>query len=515
MAASIISGARRLTVSELKDNAARAATGFASLGVAAGDCVALLLRNDFAFIEASEACGLLGAYTVLINWHFTVDEARYILSDSGAKVLVTHADLVETARAAAGPGVFIIAVEAPPEIVEAFSIVNSSLPSAVASWQSWRDSFEPYAGPPVAAPGPIYYTSGTTGRPKGVKRLVKEPAQMQALLRLTSRMFGMEDAIFSASGERIVTVISGPMYHGGPNAAARLALVAGATVILMPRFDAETLLALIERERVTHLYMVPTMFVRLLRLPADVRRSYDLSSLRWVIHTAAPCPQHVKRDMIEWWGPIINEYYAATETCPSAFISSSDWLKKPGSVGRAPAGVTLKVVMEDQSEADVGEVGEIFVGAEAVPDFTYHNDPEKRAAAGHQGLVSVGDIGFLDIDGYLYLCDRKSQMVISGGVNIYPAEIEAELLKMPGVADAAVFGIPDEEFGESLAAHIELESGAQISSGEVREFLGGVLARYKVPRVLVFEEALPREDSGKIFKRKLRDQYWQDAGRRI
>ncbi|MBV9511011.1 MAG: AMP-binding protein [Caulobacteraceae bacterium] len=511
----IISGDRQRSFDEIGVRARRAATGLHGMGVGSGDAIAVMLRNDFAFFEASEAANQLGAYTVLVNWHFTPEEVNYILTDSGAKVLIVHADLYDGVRDGVPAEVKVVLVRTPPEAALAYGLAERPIRAGEIDWDAWLGGFAEWREPQPIQPGAVYYTSGTTGRPKGVKRTITDPAQMTALSRLTSRMFGLEPAIFGGSGERVATVICGPMYHGGPNAAARLNLLAGADIHLQPKFDPEDLLRIIEREQITHLYMVPTMFVRLLRLPEPVKARYDTSSLRWVIHTAAPCPPHVKRAMIEWWGPVINEYYAATETFASAFISSEEWLAHPGSVGRPPEGVVVKTLDDEGRVTGLHQPGEIFARAEATPDFTYHNAPAKRRDAERDGFVSVGDVGYFDEDGYLYLCDRKSQMVISGGVNIYPAEIEAELLKMPGVADAAVFGVPDEEFGESLAAHIQLAPDQTIAAEDVRAFLSARLAKYKAPRTIVFEAELPREDSGKIFKRKLREPYWAEAGRNI
>jgi long-chain acyl-CoA synthetase len=511
----IVSGDRRLGIDEMKARGRRAASGLRSLGVGAGDSVALMLRNDFPFFEASEAAGQLGAYNVLVNWHFTAEEAGYILRDSGAKVLIIHRDLLHGMLSGIPEGVKVITVDTPPEVAAVYGVEPKPAGAGELEWESWRDSFPEATDQAAVAPGAVYYTSGTTGRPKGVKRTPTSAEQSAALSRLTARMFGLEEAIFGGDRTRVATVLSGPMYHGGPNAAGRLAQMADADIHLQPKFDPEGLLRTIEAERITHLYMVPTMFIRLLKLPDEVKRRYDLSSLKWVIHTAAPCPPHVKREMIAWWGPVINEYYAATETFASAFISSGEWLAHPGSVGRPPDGVEVRILDDEGRTPPAGTPGEIYVRAVATPGFTYHNDPDKRRAAEREGFVTVGDVGYVDEAGYLYLCDRKSQMVISGGVNIYPAEIEAELLKMPGVADAAVFGVPDEEFGESLAAHIQPIPGVALDARDVRAFLGQSLAKYKLPRTVVFEAELPREDSGKIFKRKLRDPYWADAGRQI
>jgi long-chain acyl-CoA synthetase len=289
----------------------------------------------------------------------------------------------------------------------------------------------------------------------------------------------------------------------------------GEVMVLLPRFDPVALLELIERERLDTMFMVPTMFIRLLKLPDEVRRRYDLSSLRFVIHAAAPCPHDVQRAMIDWWGPVINEFYGSTESGAVTLATSADTLAKPGTVGRAVAGAELRILDDAGRALPAGEVGEIFTRFADMPDFTYHNRPDERAKVDRDGFITSGDVGYLDPDGYLFLCDRKRDMVISGGVNIYPAEIEAVLHGAAGVKDCAVFGIPDAEFGEKLMAVVEPLEGSALSTEELRAYLRRHLADYKVPRMIEISRDLPREDSGKIFKRRLRDPFWQGMGRRI
>jgi long-chain acyl-CoA synthetase len=271
----------------------------------------------------------------------------------------------------------------------------------------------------------------------------------------------------------------------------------------------------VAEQRVTVVQMVPTMFVRLLALAEDVRRGYDLSSLRWVVHAAAPCPPGVKRAMIDWLGPVIAEYYGGTETGPVVFCTSEEWLEHPGTVGRPIEKAVVKIFDAGGRELPAGESGDVYMWLDVWPDFTYHGDERKRRAIEREGLVCCGDIGYLDADGYLYLNDRRTDMVISGGVNIYPAEIEACLLSLQGVRDCAVFGIPDEEFGEALAAHVELHDGASLTAEALREHVRANLAAYKTPRVIEFSGKLPREDTGKIFKRRLREPYWAGRSRAI
>jgi long-chain acyl-CoA synthetase len=310
-------------------------------------------------------------------------------------------------------------------------------------------------------------------------------------------------------------LLPGPLYHSAPNSFGLRAGKLGGVLVLMPRFDPEQFLRLVESERIDTIFMVPTMFIRLLKLPATVREKYDVSSLRHIIHAAAPCPADVKRAMIDWWGPIIHEHYGGTETGAVTYCDSNDWLAHPGTVGRALPGSDVRIIADDGSDAATGGTGEIICWNRNTPDFTYHGDDDKRRRADRQGLLTLGDVGYLDRDGFLYLCGRANDMVISGGVNIYPAEIEAELHKMDGVADCAVFGIPDEEFGEKLCAVVQPAPGADLTPAQVQAHLRALVAGYKVPRQVEFRSDLPREDSGKIFKRKLREPYWENAGRRI
>jgi long-chain acyl-CoA synthetase len=505
----LIAGERRLPGPELIGRALRAAGGFKQLGIGDGGAVALLLRNDFALFEASLAAGYAGAYATPVNWHFTADEAGYILRDCGARAVLVHADLWPRIAAVVPPGVAPFIVPTPPEIAAAYGVPAAACrpPQGVEVWDHWVARQAPATMISALPRGSMIYTSGTTGRPKGVRRDPPTAEQMLRFSALAAKVFGYEPGM--------VVLMNGPMYHSAPNAYGLGAARAGATLVLQPRFDAEEMLALIERYRVTHMHIVPTMFVRLLKLPEAVRGRYDVSSLRFVIHGAAPCPPEVKRAMIQWWGPVINEYYGSTETGVPVWQSSADALKKPGSVGRIVEGAIVKVFDDDGNEVPRGQIGEIYMRVAAMTDFTYHGQDEKRREVGRGDLVTVGDVGWIDEDDYVFLCDRKRDMVISGGVNIYPAEIESVLIAMPEVRDCAVFGIPDEEFGESLCAYVEPQPGARLEAADVRLFLAPQLAKYKIPKVIEIAESLPREDSGKIFKRKLRAPYWEKAGRNI
>jgi long-chain acyl-CoA synthetase len=508
----MLSGAREMTEAALQRNAARAASGLAVLGVGEDAAVALVLRNDFAYFEAASGAQIVGAYAVPVNWHFTAEEAGYVIRDCGAKVVVVHADLLRQIAPGFPRDIAVLVVPTPPEIAAAYGVAaeRCAVPAGSVDWNEWLTRQALWTEPPKPLRSNIIYTSGTTGRPKGVRRAPATAAIQQVNARMAAQVFGIR-----AGGSGIRTVITGPVYHAAPNAYARFAVREGGLVVLQPRFDAEGLLQLIERHRISHLHMVPTMFVRLLKLPEATRRRYDISSLTFVVHGAAPCPPAVKRQMIEWWGPVINEYYGGTETAGAVFHTSAEALRKPGTVGRPIDGAVVKVFDPEGKELGANAVGEIYLRLTGGADFTYHGLDEKRREVERDGLITLGDIGYIDEDGYVFLCDRARDMAISGGVNIYPAEIEAVLITMAGVRDCAVFGIPDEEYGEALCAHIEVDAGARISAEEVRGFLGRHIARYKIPKVVEFCAALPREDTGKIFKRKLRAPYWQGSGRQI
>ncbi|HEX9482281.1 MAG TPA: AMP-binding protein [Solirubrobacteraceae bacterium] len=491
-------GGRFTSYPDLFAAALRASRGLAGLGVGAGDRVALLLRNSLEFLEASIATVPLGASAVPINWHWRGEEIAHVLRDSAAKVLILHADLWPAIEDSVPEGLALVTVpgggrEAPI--------------AGAGSWTQWCSTLEPWLEEPQSAPVSIIYTSGTTGKPKGVVRTPSSDEKREETRAMLAGLFQL------GAGER--TVIPAPLYHTAPNVYGLAAALLGMDMTVMERFDAEEFLRIVQDRHVTVVQMVPTMFVRLLALPKDVRESYDLSSLRWIVHAAAPCPPEVKRAMIEWLGPIVAEYYGGTETGPVTYCTSEEWLAHPGTVGRPIERARLRILDERGEELPAGEPGEVYSWLDVFPDFTYSGDEEKRRSVERDGLISCGDIGYLDGEGYLYLNDRRSDMVISGGVNIYPAEIEACLLTLGGIRDCAVFGIPDEEFGEALAAHVELDEGATLGEEDVREHVRERLAGYKTPRLVRFEESLPREDSGKIFKRRLREPYWAGRERAI
>ncbi len=492
MQASLYFDGREVPPSAFEDAVLRAAAGFERLGVREGDVVGLMLRNCPAFLEAMFGARRLGAYTCPINWHFKADEAGWILRDSGAKILVVETDLLAQVRDSIPPGVAV--VEAEPR-----------------QWCAWLASQPRHAGPECMARYSMPYTSGTTGKPKGVRRIAPSPADAarsaSVLADNVKHVYGLEAGVRA--------LLSAPIYHSAPNTYAMQAVLLGATLFLESKFDAERTLQLIEKERITRAYLVPTMFSRMLKLPEEVKRRYDLSSMEFVLSMGSTCAPEVKRAMIEWWGPVIHESYAASELGMITFISAAEALERPGSAGRAIPGVHLKILDEEGRELPPRATGLIYARQPAYTDFTYNNNDEARRELERDGLWTLGDMGWLDEDGYLYLSDRAVDMVISGGVNIYPAEIEAALIVMPGVADCAVFGIPDAEFGESLAAAVQPQEGFVLTQDLVKSWLADKIASYKVPRLVAFHDQLPREDSGKIFKRRLRAPYWEKAGRKI
>jgi long-chain acyl-CoA synthetase len=504
----LLSGVRCLSPEALDRRVRQVAAGLAALGVAPGACVAILMRNDIAFLEAAYAAQTLGAYAVPINWHFKAEEIAYILADCATSVLIGHADLIAPVAADIPAHITLIAAATPPEVAQAYGLapVAAAVPRAL-DYEAWVQRQAPSARETLMPPLTMFYTSGTTGHPKGVRRPAPTPQQMRAMERARRDVFGIRPGIRS--------VVPGPLYHSAPNAFAMRAGRVGELMVLMPRFDPLGLLELIEHQRLDTMFMVPTMFIRLLKLSAATRARFDVSSLRFVIHAAAPCPNDVKRAMIDWWGPVINEFYGSTESGAVTLATSAETLARPGTVGRAVEGAEVRILDDAGSSLPAGEVGEIFTRVAELPDFTYHNRPEERAKVERDGFITSGDVGYLDKDGYLFLCDRKRDMVISGGVNIYPAEIEAVLHGAPGVQDCAVFGIPDPEFGEKLMAIVEPLEGSDLHTEDLSAFLRLRLADYKVPRIIEIGRDLPREDTGKIFKRKLRDPYWQALRRRI
>jgi long-chain acyl-CoA synthetase len=499
-------GERAIPHDELKTRAAVVAGALAAAGVEHGDRVAMVLRNDPDFLLLSAACGAIGAVPVPVNWHWRGEELRHVLTHSGSRAVFAHSALVPEVERVLPDGVPLVEVPVREEQARAYG--DSPSTGRHPLLDDWLAGHGPYAQALESAPTSLIYTSGTTGLPKGVLRYPMTPEQSLRVATATLGGMGLRP------GMR--TIITAPMYHSAPNAQGLFAVALGIDLTIMPRFDAEQFLALIERHQITHAQVVPTMFVRLLELPEEVRAGYDLSSLESVVHAAAPCPAHVKRRMIEWLGPVILEYYGGTETGIVVTCNSDEWLAHEGTVGKPIEDADVRIFGPAGELLPPGEPGEIYVRAPGYSaGFTYLGQPDKRAEIERDGYVTIGDVGYLDEDGFLYLSDRVRDMVISGGVNIYPIEIESCLLELPGVRDAAVFGIPDESYGEALAAHVDADPDAGLTEDVVRDHVRERLAGYKVPKVVVFDDDLPREASGKLFKRRLRDRYWQDAGRAI
>lgn len=472
---------------EIRARAARIASGLAKLGVVAGDRVAIYLHNDIAFVEASIAAGILGAVPVPVNWHWKGTELEHLLTDSDSRVVFAHADLVPIVEAVPGERQLI-------EVAR----TDASPTGRHEEFEPWLSRQEPWSQSPTQAPQSMIYTSGTTGLAKGIVREATTPEQGQAVADLVLKVFGL------APGMR--TLVPAPMYHTAPNVHCLIAAAAGIDLTIMATFDAEELLRLVQEYQIEHMQVVPPMFVRLLQLPDAVRASYDVSSLRNVVHAAAPCPPEVKRRMIDWFGPIITEYYGGSETGGCVACDSEQWLAHPGTVGAPIGDASIRIYSPDRELLPAGQSGLVYMKPPTGwPNFTYHGDAAKRAGLERDGHLHIGDIGYLDHDGFLYLNDRSIDMIISGGVNIYPAEIEACLLELEGVTDVAVVGIPDDDFGEAITANVEATG---LAEDDVRNHVRTHLAGYKVPKVVVFDDQLPREDTGKLFKRRIRAQYW-------
>jgi long-chain acyl-CoA synthetase len=498
-------GDQEFAPQEMSLRSAQVAGAMAAAGLKEGDTIALMLRNEPALIEVMLAARQVGLFFTPLNWHFKSEEAAYILRDCGAKALFVHADLYRQIADGIPPGVAVFALRPHPLTISAYGIAEPAtrIPDGTSDWAALVAEAKPLTESAAIPRGMIAYTSGTTGRPKGVLRLPPTPEQAARLAERMAQMFRRGMGITPDAR----CLISAPLYHSAPCTFANVVAQFGAWLRLEPKFDAQATLALIERFRITHPYLVPTMYVRLLRLAEDIRDKYDLSSVQFVSSTGAPCAPDVKRAMMDWWGDVINETYASSETGYLTAISSAEARQRPGSAGRPIEGVSIKIVGDDGKEVAAGVTGKICARHELTQLFTYINRESDRRAIEYDGYVTVGDIGYLDHEGYLYVSDRRTDLVLSGGVNIYPAEIEQVLIGMPGVADCAVFGVPDAEFGQSLVAAVQTHGEASLTAQQVRDFLARKLANFKVPRVIEFRDDLPREDTGKIFKRKLVDEY--------
>ena len=493
-------GEQSSSISGIAAAARRVAGGLRHLGVRENDSVAVILRNDIPYFILHEAAHYLGFDAVPVNWHLKPAEIDFILTDCKAKVVIIHSDLLTGELAGVIRRVAVIVVTTPDEILDSYGITDDggNGEHGFLDWSDWIEKSPELADPVKNFRPPLFYTSGSSGRPKAVLRKNVTPQIGAKVSARTSFAWGFERTPMRS-------VMTGPLYHSAPNGYGNMVLQAGGMLILTARFSAEGLLALIEHYEITHLHLVPTMFVRLLNLPGDIRGKYRLDSLIHVTHGAAPCPVDVKRSMIDWWGNVIYEYYAMTETGIITCCSSTEWLDRAGTVGRAAPGVEIEIRAENGNKHGPLEEGIICVKHEGTHCIAYLNAEEQVKDLHQNGFLVTGDIGYLDEAGFLYVSSRQSDMVISGGVNIYPAEIEAVLLSMKNIDDCTVFGIPDLEYGEKLVAVVETRGGADVE--EITAYLKTRLANFKIPGIYEFVDRLPREDSGKLKKQLIKQDY--------
>ncbi len=483
---------------ELDDRINRIVNGLRAAGLVAGDTVALIAGNCRAWFEIALACSHGGWTYVPINWHWVADELAYVFADASPVAVFVDDRYAEVTRVALG--------DARAATVRLIIGLGEDLERLIGG----ADTAEPVA---QRLGGPMFYTSGTTGRPKGVRSALSGGEMGPEILQLVASRFA---EMLPLPGR---TLLCGPVYHSAQWAFSFLPLVAGSSVVMQHRYDSAGVLDLIDRYDVTNVHLVPTQMKRLLDLPAQIRAGFDGASLTTVWHGAAPCPPAVKRDLIEWWGPKISEYYGSTEGSIISTISSTDWLDKNGSVGRPLDNVEVIVVGDDDQPVAPGTTGTLYFRNRMGMDFSYHNDDAKTSAV-HlaPGVFTTGDIGRLDAHGFLWLSDRKIDMIISGGVNIYPAEIEGVLAAHPAVDDVAVIGVPDDEFGESVKAIVQVRDGVSADDGLADALITHcrtLLAGYKSPRSVDFVTSIPRTATGKLTKQQLRAPYWAGHDRSI
>ena len=490
-----------VTFGQLEERSNQIAHAFRAAGLKPGDTIALFAENSARYFEICWAAQRSGLYYVCISSRLTAPEVEYILDNSGSSLLIASLGKADVAG----------------KVKQATQLAHYwSIDGEIDGFSRLETLQKTYPATPIAdemAGTDMLYSSGTTGRPKGIRPPLEPGTPIDednVLLQITRAL--------AAGGPDSIYLSPAPLYHAAPLRWCMTFTRLGSTLVVMEKFDPESFLNSVQKYNVTHTQMVPTMFVKLLKLPEAVRTSYDTSSLKFVVHAAAPCPIPVKEQMIEWWGPIIDEYYAGSEGNGMTWVKSPDWLEHKGSVGRAVYG-EIHICDENGDEVPVGEEGQIYFGGTAPPN--YHNDPEKNASAlnpKHPDWSSLGDVGKLDEDGFLYLTDRKAFMIISGGVNIYPQEAENVLITHPKVADVAVIGVPDEEFGEAVKAIVQPMPGIAPSDDlaeELLEFCRGELSRIKCPKSVDFDLELPRHPTGKLYKRLIRDRYWGKKDSRI
>ena len=494
----IVPGPRKTSFGELFAESNRVAYALRAMDLRPGDALAVIMPNCIEFYEIYLAALQTGLYFTPINHYLATPEVAYVLSDCEAKAFFVHSQFATTAK----------------EAVEQIDYRRS------ACFSVGGGPFEAYedvkARRPATLPADrragisMIYTSGTTGYPKGVRApLPDEPPEGPTATRV------MSGALIGWQPGNDVYLLNGPLHHSAPISFSTIALHLGHAVVLTDKWDAETTLRLIEENRVINTQMVPIHFHRLLKLPEDVRRKYDVSSIKTILHSAAPCPVATKKAIIDWFGPVVFEYYGGTEG-GATMVTSQEWLDRPGTVGRPWPGTELKIFDDDGKELPPGEVGAIYFKTMLGPP-NYFKDARKSEAVRRGEYFTLGDVGYVDPDGWLYLVDRKADMLVSGGVNIYPAEIEAVLLQHPAVTDVAVFGVPNVEWGEEVKAVIETatENPDDMLRANILAFCEGKLARYKIPRSIEFSRDLPRAPNGKLYKRQIRERYWKGRDERI
>ncbi|MGW0808970.1 AMP-binding protein [Nonomuraea sp. NPDC002799] len=485
-----------LTFAELAGRAHRIVHAMRSLGLSHGDAIAVALPNDVDIVLWQLAASEAGWRHISLSPMSSAEEVTAIVAHAEAAALVVHVEYAARAGAADGPPIRVSVGGPIPGFIPQEEVLDG----------------HPFSAPPDRRYGmPLVYTSGTTGKPKAIARSMPDadPSDVADAMKTFGHAFRFEPL----TGAHLV---SAGMHHAGCQSFYMGALHVGQGLVIMRKFDPEETLRLIEKHRITTGYMVPTQFVRLLRLPEEVRARYDHSSLRTVAHSAAPCPMEIKKQMMAWWGPVIWETYGGTEGA-ATIAKPHRWLAKPGTVGRPIRGMAIKILDEDGAELGPGEIGSVYLES-AGPKFSYLRDPEQTAAVYKGSAFTIGDVGYLDEDGYLFIVDRIKDMIITGGVNVYPAEVEAVILGHSAVQDAAVVGAPDLEWGERVHAVVQLSNGGEPSdelASELIAYCRDRLASFKCPRVVEFRDTLPRTETGKLYKRLLRDELWAGTDRRV
>jgi long-chain acyl-CoA synthetase len=496
--AAIVSPNGNRTWAELNHRVNQVARLFRARGLKTGDAVALLAHNAPEFVEAWAACQRTGLRITAVNWHQSNEIVAYVVDNCDARALVASARFAGAAQEAAR--------------VATQLTLKLAFAGPIDGFEDYESAIAPYGGDDIPDPevgSTMLYTSGTTGRPKGVYRATRP---------VVSQLTSVANASAKWQAGKDVSLLTGPLYHAAPlGLNLVLPINAGCATVLMDKWDAEETLRLIERHRITHTHLVPTMMHRMLQLPEAVRKTYDVSSMRWIIHGAAPCPAHVKQAMMEWFGPTLYEYYSATEG-GGVWIEPEDWLRKPGTVGRAVPGVEIKLLDAHGEPVPRGTEGFIYTKAPATGRFTYYKEQAKTDSSYRGDWFTLGDMGRFDEEGYLFLTGRTAELIISGGVNIYPVEIDEVLIRHEAVADAAVVGVPNEDWGEEIKAVVELKPGFprdQTTIDSIMAFAKERLPGFQRPRSVDFVDTLPRSLAGKVLRSQVREPYWKGRSKKI